>query len=286
MLGDMMDRLRDVVLFVAGIVALGTLIMAAYEGFNNRVPSAVFLGTLGVVCTFMVFLPKIEVFKVWGVEARMREVKETLSEAQVLTSKLNKLAAINARVSYLLMAWGNRMDGPTAAEKQSLLDEVDKQLSEMGMKPEERASIVKPYIQLIGTDLYFIYVQVMERLSKVKNAEVMKAYETNKNETTLAAAQKFSDEVGKWMASKGGGPYGDVNGYNFESTMRRAIPHGWLSVQDQETAKHFAEQLIEMFKGCEKKGGATPETTAFIDKYRDLGGIDSKLKELFGVSYN
>src|SRR5580692_2886225 len=113
-----MDRLREIVLFVAGLLAIGSLIMAAFEGFNQRISSAAFLGTLGVVCTFLVFMPKLEAFKVWGVEAKLQQ---TVTEAVATLASVKRLAEISARASYLIIAWGNRFDGPRAKEKQAVL---------------------------------------------------------------------------------------------------------------------------------------------------------------------
>jgi hypothetical protein len=60
-MGDsIMDRLRDMVLFVSGAIAIVSLILALYEGFNQRVGAATFLAALFVAATFMVFLPKLE----------------------------------------------------------------------------------------------------------------------------------------------------------------------------------------------------------------------------------
>ncbi len=80
---SVLDRLREIVLFVTGLLAIGALIMAAFEGFNHRVSSAVFLGTLGVV--FLLFMPKLEVFKVWGVEAKLQQ---TVTEAVATLANL------------------------------------------------------------------------------------------------------------------------------------------------------------------------------------------------------
>jgi hypothetical protein len=43
---SILDRLRDIVLFMAGVIAVVSLILALYEGFNQRVPTAIFLAGL------------------------------------------------------------------------------------------------------------------------------------------------------------------------------------------------------------------------------------------------
>src|SRR5258706_4461991 len=121
-LGDsVMERLRDIVLFVCGAMAIVSVILALYEGFNQRVASAVFLGGLFVACTFMVFLPKLEVFKAFGVEAKLQR---TVTEAVATLASLKRLAEISASASYLTIAWGNRLGTPPARDKQAVLDEI------------------------------------------------------------------------------------------------------------------------------------------------------------------
>ena len=51
----------------------------------------------------------------------------------------------------------------------SLLDDIDKQLEEMNVAPEERKAIIRPLIRMIGVDLYNIYVQVLDRYMNHKN---------------------------------------------------------------------------------------------------------------------
>lgn len=125
MADSILERLREIVLFVSGLLAIGALILAAFEGFNQRVTSAAFLGTLGVACIFLLFMPKLEVFKVWGIEAKLQQ---TVTEAVATLAGLKRLAEISARASYLTIAWGNRLGTPPAKDKQAVLDEIDTQL--------------------------------------------------------------------------------------------------------------------------------------------------------------
>ena len=84
---------------------------------------------------------------------------------------------------------------------------------------------------------------------------------------------------------KGGASTGNINGFVFEEAIDEAIPRDWLSGQERIQAKMFAQQLISMFKACEKKGGYTPEAAEFVDYYRSARGIDEKSRELFGRAY-
>jgi hypothetical protein len=161
-----MDRLRDIVLFVSGAMAIVSVILALYEGFNQRLASAAFLGGLFVACTLMVFLPKLEMFKAFGVEAKLQK---TVTEAVATLASLKRLAEISARASYLTIAWGNRFDGPSARERQAVLDEIDNQLAELKVSTEEIANIQRPFVKMVKLDFFFLFQGVLNQYATLLN---------------------------------------------------------------------------------------------------------------------
>ena len=54
----------------AGISLIATLLLA----FDNQVAAATLTAGLFVVCVLLVYLPRMEIFKTWGIEAKYREV--------------------------------------------------------------------------------------------------------------------------------------------------------------------------------------------------------------------
>lgn len=283
MTDTVLDRLRDIVLFVTGLVAIGALILAAFEGFSQRVTSAAFLGTLGVVCTFMVFMPKLEVFKVWGVEARLNK---TLDRAEEILGKLRRLSLISARSSYMTMAWSNRMDGPSVRDKQAILDEVDRQLSELNVTLEERAVAVGPYINLLGWDFYQMYVRTLERYVQSKYEDV--ARKLNHGEADFALRQK----IDAWSTAQNNwrqrifkdGLFARAQAGDLEGLLVDAFPKDLLDDGETQAVDRYRSEIVRLFKGCVQKGGFTKEAAEYYDKFSDLGGYDKKIIELF--NYN
>lgn len=80
-------------LFIAGILAIASLLLAVYEAFSHRTWTAGALMAVGVTCVFILFLPKLEVFKAFGVEAKLQK---TVTEAVATLSSLKKLSEIGA----------------------------------------------------------------------------------------------------------------------------------------------------------------------------------------------
>jgi len=131
------------VCFALGVVAL---ILCVFQAWSGKIGSASALGAAFVICGVFLFLSQIKTFKVWEVQV---ELRETLDRAEEIIGRVRKLAAISARASYLTIAWGNRLGTPPAREKQAVLDEIDNQLAELKVSPEELADIQRPFVKMV-----------------------------------------------------------------------------------------------------------------------------------------
>jgi len=66
-----MDRIRDILLYVVAAFAMLSFACAVYQAMNEKNGSAAALGGIAVAATLLVFFPRLEVFKAFGVEARL-----------------------------------------------------------------------------------------------------------------------------------------------------------------------------------------------------------------------
>jgi hypothetical protein len=156
-----MDRMKDLLPFVIAAMAMVSLICAIYKAMNQRNGSAITLATIFFLSTLLFYLPQLETLKALGIDVRLRN---TLDRAEEIIGRLKTLAQANAKVTYMTIAWGNRLGSPSAADKQRVLDETDAQLQALKVDEVERKAIAKPLVDLIGVDLYTAYAHVMDRL--------------------------------------------------------------------------------------------------------------------------
>jgi len=277
-----MDRVRDILLYVSAAFAMLSFACAVYQAMNDKVGSAVTLAGLGVACTLLVFFPRLEVFKAYGVEARL---SQTLDRAEEILQKLQRLSVISARTSYMTMAWGNRMDTPAAKDKQAVLDEVDKQLIDLSVSPAERTALQRPYVQLISFDFYLLFTGLLDRYGNWKRENLMKQLNANKDKDMQQAGEAFYKAFNNWRSrALGNEVHNRLSVHRFDEEMTKVAPDDWLDERERRAAGSFRAQMVRMFADCEKKGGYTPEAAEFYDRYHDLSGQDEKIKELFGVN--
>ncbi len=277
---NVLDRLRDIVLFVTGLLAIGALIMAAFEGFNQRVAAASFLGTLGVACTFLVFMPKLEVFKVWGVEAKLQQ---TVTEAVATLASLKRLTEISARASYLTIAWGNRMGTPPAKDKQTVLDEIDSQLAELKVSPEEIARIQLPFVKMVRLDFFFLFQGVLNQYAGIINSKLVDdVHHALDPSAASAIVMKHSDLITAWTKrTQMEDPSADLEKESLEDVLNDYVPKSgeWLSDKELAIVQKFKAEIVRLNADCEKKGGYTAEAVTYYDRYSGDHNID-KAKQL------
>ncbi len=275
-----MERLRDIVLFVSGAMAIVSVILALYEGFNQRVTSAAFLGGLFIACTFMVFLPKLEVFKAFGIEAKLQQ---TVTEAVATVASLKRLAEISARASYLTIAWGNRMGTPPAKDKQAVLDEIDNQLAELKVSPDELANIQRPFVKMVRLDLFFLFQGVLNQYAGIINSKLVAAVHEAKDPNAASAiVMRHSDLITAWMKrTQKDDPGADLENQSLEDMLNDYVPKSgeWLSDKELAVVQKFKSEIVRLNADCERKGGYTAEAVTYYDRYSGDHNID-KAKQL------
>ena len=277
-----MDRLKDIVAFVMAVMAVFTLIAAAYQAFNNALKSATALGALCALAVTLLYLPQLEVFKAFGIEARLRH---TLDRAEEIIGRLRELATINAKVTYLTMAWENRLGSPTARDKQAVLDEVDRQLIALNVSAEQRREITTPLVQMIGLDLNNIYSQVMEHFVKWKRNDLTRRANSEQSEQVRAALHKFNADERDWRAAASGQtPFNELSNYDLEKYLIINTPSALLDEKEAAIAGRFRTEVLVLYNASRQKGGFTPDAAEFYDNYLSSKASRRKMEELYGVS--
>jgi hypothetical protein len=279
-----MDRMKDLLSFVIAAMAMVSLILAVYEAWSQRTGSAIVLGAIFMVATFLFYLPQLETLKAFGIEARLRS---TLDRAEEIIGRLKALAEANARVTYLTLAWGNRFGSPSAAAKQNVLDDMDAQLRALKVDEAERLAIARPLVRMIGYDLSIAYMHVMERVVFWTQTLEERKMIANRTPDTQAAVQEVVNKIAAWRTAKAAADPGfDVEHLDLAAALKRETPTALLSEPQQAAATTLGAKILQLYDGCVQKGGYTTEAAEFLDKRLGenvLREADNQVKELFGI---
>jgi hypothetical protein len=235
------------------------------------------LGAAFIACSVFLFLSQIKTFKVWEVEV---ELRETLDRAEEIIGRVRKLASISARASYLTIAWGNRLGTPPAGEKQAVLDEIDNQLGELKVSPQELADIQRPFVKMVRADFFFLFQGVLQQYAGILNAELTADIHKAKDPSpaaAAAAANRHSELISAWTnRTRRSDPSADLEKESLEDVLNDYIPKSgeWLNDKELAVMQKFKTEIVRLNADCEKKGGYTPEAVTYYDRYSGDHNID------------
>lgn len=274
------DKVQNIVTYTAGAVAVFSLIGALYQAMNKGNGSVAATLAVCFLSCIVVFLPLIQQFSLpGGFEARMRN---SVQEVKATEEVVRRVAAINARVTYMSIAWANRMGAPSVSEKQSLLDDVDKQLREFKVTEEERRQIVQPFVQMIGLDFYFLYSKTLRTYAAMRFNALIQRRQKSDTEQNRQSEVEHSEKITAWTArTNDPNPFARLVTSTLDEELTRFMPRDgeWLNAKEREIAEDLRKRIVRMNADCEKKGGYTEPAMKFYERYHD--DPESLAREVF-----
>lgn len=158
---------RQLLIAVAAILLCLSVMLALLD----RVPAASLIAGLFIVVALFHYLPQMESFKAYGVEAKWRA---RINEADEILNKLKQSTLASAKLTYMTLGWGSRFSGPRSREKQAVADQVDAALRNLNVDQEEISSLKKDYLFFATFDIFQLF-----------DAIVQKVIDENRNKLTL-----------------------------------------------------------------------------------------------------
>ncbi len=240
------------------LLALGAsvcLSSAVWLSWRNELKAAALLGGLFLLCVVLAYFPRLDSIKAFSIHVQL---KKSLDRADEILAQIRKVSITSAKTAYMNTAWVGRFGDMSERDKQKLLDAVDEQLQSVGIKEEERKTIVRPYVELIGYDLYIIFYQSVHGALW--------------NRRTRLTEPEAARSIGEWESQFNGELESDrrylFNGSAFTSHMKEQIPQDLHDTGDYEKLEKLAETIGQIFDGCVSRGGHTEESLKFIDVYK------------------
>ena len=257
-----MEHVKEIFIYFLAAMAMFSLLCAIYETINQRLGSAGVLTGVFVAAALLMYLPQMASFKAFGVEATLTQVQEKLDRADEIISRMKALAAANAEATYSLLAWGNRWGGMPSDDKQKIADKIDAQLKTFDFDDQRLVTIKGVYIYFIAYDLgsYFenavnSYVIRFLGADSARSAELT-AWRKNWGNTVRLSFDKLSK----------------LDGQGLTSLLISELPGDKMKPDDIPKFEQFARRVGEIYSGCLKRQGYTPEAIAFFEEVQPLAG--------------
>jgi hypothetical protein len=267
--------------YLFALAAATCFVLMIVFAFKDKLKAATLLATVFFVSVILGYFPQLDSIAAFSINVKLHN---NLERAEEILKQLRDLAALNAKSSYFAMTWNNLWGRPSAKDKQTILDEIDQQLTALKVTEEERHAMTRQYVQLIGVELYGIFASVIERYIQWKEDHLPKG---TPNE--IAEARQFTNSVAKWRSSAYlEGSISKFSNLDLMARLQAVTPNDVLDANEKKKTQQFADEIVQLYTGCKTKGGYTREAAQFVDTYGvGTGGIvgtDKKLTEVFGVT--
>jgi hypothetical protein len=277
-------------LFLSVLFALGAAVclgFSMYFFYHDKHKRGIAFSTLMFVCALLAYVPQLDSIKSGFVDAKFNR---TLNQANDIIARLTAMAQLNSKVAYTVLAWGGRLGGPYARDKQIILDEIGQQLADLKISDNERHDISKKFIELVAVDLGGAYARCLSLLvdDKVRRAEQATSQEAQKDANSPAKTQldDLTKKVSAWQKQMQVENGVAVERYDLSTSMKLATPDAILSASEREAANRFQDKIIALYKASAAKGNLTTDTAGFIDSFQTEDGVKDRTSKEFGYSFD
>jgi hypothetical protein len=248
-----MERLKEIFTYFLAAMAMLSLLCAVYEAMNQRIASSGLLAGIFIVAGLFVYLPQLEAFKAFGVEARL--IHQEVDRAKEILEKIRQVSIASAKSSYLSFAYAGRLGGIPEQDKQKVLDSVHEQLRNIGVTTDEFKEIVFPHVSLIGYDLYYYFYATASGVLKHNNS----------------ARDVIENWEGIWVPRGIGESLKSAlfEGRSFTAYLEQLIPRTGISAQETEKLRRLAARIGDLYQSCIERGGYSDDTVTFVQLFRN-----------------
>jgi hypothetical protein len=249
--------------FISGAIVL--LFIAVGLALANRVAAASLIAGLFVVLALFHYLPQMESFKAYGIEARWRA---RLNEADDILRKLRQSALASARLTYHTLGWGSRMGGQRGKMKQALADEMDKVLSDLGFDEEQLQELRRDYLYFATYDAFNTYDTIVGLNISTNVDRMTRRLNELSNNQDIPEARELTGRLQQLRQPR---PQPDLmvdlRTRDFREYCHSRIPKSGLPEKDAAALNNFAERVADMIETCKKTGRVTDDAVALIESY-------------------
>jgi hypothetical protein len=272
----MVDLISALPPYLLSLAAICSFCLALYFFCKENLKIGASLSALFFLCVVLAYLPQTESIKAFSVDVRLRK---SLDRADEVLNQLKELSIANAKVGYMTLAWGNRLDGPTTVEKRSAIATIDKQLADLKVSQDQRRELSNSTVKLVGLDLYMVYRDVMERLLEAKEHRMSSPAQAVPNEERIT----FSKNRNEWNHEVNH-PFA-LESFDIREFLKFTTPKSMMPDDELSKANAFADKILHMYSESQSEGNYSKEAAEFIDRARSPTGINDMTREIFGYTF-
>jgi hypothetical protein len=231
-----MNLLGPIKAYFLPITAAVLLFIAVVLALLDKVAAGSLVAALFVVLSLFHFLPQMESFKAFGIEAKWRA---RLREAEDILDKLRRSAMASAELGYFMLGWGSRMGGKRSKLQQALADQMDSVLNELNVDRDKLVALKRDYLLFASYDLFQTFDAIVDLNVRTNRLQPRPRID-------------LLEELPRT---------------DFRKLCHSRIPKADLPEQDAAILARFADRVADILESCRGTGRVTNEAVELIDSH-------------------
>jgi hypothetical protein len=259
--------------------AAALLLIAVGLALIDHVAAGSLVAGLFVIVALFHYLPQMESFKAYGVEAKWRE---RIGQADEILQKLRQSTLASAKLTYLILGWGSRIGGARPEEKRAVADQVDAALLDLNVSADAVRKLKKDYLFFTSYDLFQVYDGIVQlKINKAIAAGQVRLNSIVADDHSEARAS-LTDEMAHLREKQK--PIDLLNAMqNVEprSFCIERLPSVGLAPHDVAILRDFAVEVSNEMDACQKQGRVSDRALELLTHYHSTEGKQALYRELF-----
>jgi hypothetical protein len=252
--------------------ALGCFGLTIYSIWLDRAASAAVAATLAVAFLFLRHLPIIESFKAFNMEAKFAR---RIDESEKLLGFIRSAAEATSRMLYVQLGFLNRMSDVGWAKKRELIEQLDRNLTAIGVEDAFIRDSKRPFLNFVSRDLYAVFRGSADVLANRMRQTLVERQNEISSTGPVPADHSEYNELNRriQMMHLGIWKFGDMSGQtrleNMPSMTKEVFDRLEWSDLDRQKLQVIASEVEELSAACWSQGTITPEAQAYIEQYSE-----------------
>ncbi|WP_316226786.1 hypothetical protein [Bradyrhizobium sp. SZCCHNS3052] len=255
------------------------LLIAVGLALIDRVAAGSLVAGLFIVVSLFHYMPQMESFKAYGVEAKWRE---KISEADEILRKLRQSTIASAKLTYLILGWGSRVGGAPPEQVRAVADQVDAALLNLDIEADSIRALKDDYLFFTIYDLFQVYDGIVQlKIDKALTACQARLNSMIGDDLSEARALLTEEMTALREKQKPIDLLQALRNVEPRHLCLMRLPTVGLSESDTSVLRNFATQISTEMDLCRNEGRVTDRALQLLAHYRSTDGRQALYNELF-----
>ncbi len=263
------------------LAATAMFLLACYSMYFDRTATAAVAAALSLAFVVIQKLPLIENLEILTLKVKLRH---QVSEAKELLEKLRASAVVSSKLSYVQLAFMNRMGSLPWGRKRELQQEIDAMLSNLDGDNAAIADVKAPLLTIVSFDLYQIFAHSISLRVRSRRTQIDQEIRDHSDGQPI----NQSDEFYQHLSSERNGlddtreKFDDVlydtRLRNLDELTENSLSKSGLNQSEVEKLETIRKEICGHSNSCWTRQTITQEAEDYLEKYT---GGDKRVRELF-----